>query len=348
MFKKLESFFIQRGFRQLPLKHSALSVLYLAAEAEIQLLFLIDYTLGDEITAKQLADFTSQVKMYFYKEGIVTIKIMNLIITTLTNQSFSLLEEDMDVWFIDPIHCRLLVFENQPADYFGIKKELEKSIAFSEPSIIQTIKNFISPCNFILVLLIVLSYFVISFLDYTNGMNDFQEKGALSWYPVIELKQYYRLLTYLFLHADFSHLMNNMFLLLFIGTYLELAVHKLKYLVIYFASGILAGLTSVLYNYLEFKRLPSFETVAYQLPYSIGASGAVFGVVGAFAYIVIRNKGKLEGISSKRMLLFVFLSLYGGFTSAGIDNAAHVGGLLSGFFFAIILYRHHQRLEESM
>jgi rhomboid protease GluP len=65
----------------------------------------------------------------------------------------------------------------------------------------------------------------------------------------------------------------------------------------------------------------------------------VFGVVGAMAWLVLKSKGKLEGFTGPRMLIFVLLSVYAGFADQGVDNAAHVAGLLSGFLLAMLFCR---------
>jgi rhomboid protease GluP len=161
-------------------------------------------------------------------------------------------------------------------------------------------------------------------------------KGALSWYYIVEYKEYYRVVTSIFMHADWSHLVNNMIVLLFIGGNLERVIGKWKYLIIYFAGGILAGITSIGYNmWKEYADVVAF----YDTTISIGASGAIFALVGAVLFIVLINKGRLKEISMRQMVWFVFLSLYGGIANSGIDQAAHVGGFLAGIILAVILYR---------
>ena len=71
---------------------------------------------------------------------------------------------------------------------------------------------------------------------------------------------------------------------------------------------------------------------------SAGASGAVFAVMGAMIYIVIRNKGWLGDLSMRQILVMAAFSLYFGFTSSGVDNAAHIGGLLAGFVLAVLFW----------
>ena len=96
----------------------------------------------------------------------------------------------------------------------------------------------------------------------------------------------------------------------------------------------MAALVSVYYN-----RWLYFKAVAEKtMVFSVGASGAIFGVVGALLWLAIANRGHIEGVSTRRMILFILLSVYEGFASSGIDNAAHLGGLLFGVLSAMILY----------
>ena len=76
---------------------------------------------------------------------------------------------------------------------------------------------------------------------------------------------------------------------------------------------------------------------------SDGASGAMFGVVGGLIYVVAVNKGRLEDLNSRQLLVMAAFSLYLGFTSTGVDNAAHVGGLIIGMILAALFYRRPKR-----
>lgn len=165
---------------------------------------------------------------------------------------------------------------------------------------------------------------------YGNTTQFLLEHGAL-YGPAVREGEWYRLVTHVFLHGDIWHLGNNMLILFCLGNALEHYVGKVSFGMIYFFSGILAGLGSVVYN--------------TDSPVSIGASGAVFGVVGAMLWLVIRNHGRLTGFTGKRMLLFIVLSIYAGFVDQGVDNAAHVAGLIAGFVLAILFYRKRSEPE---
>ena len=70
---------------------------------------------------------------------------------------------------------------------------------------------------------------------------------------------------------------------------------------------------------------------------SVGASGAIFGTVGAMLFLVVFHKGKKAQYSIRQIAWMAFLSLYGGFASQGVDNAAHFGGFAAGFLLAGLL-----------
>jgi rhomboid protease GluP len=134
--------------------------------------------------------------------------------------------------------------------------------------------------------------------------------------------------------ANIGHLVNNMVVLLFIGDNVEKAAGKVRFFLIYFGSGIIAGIASISYN-----------MMMNDIVGSIGASGAIFGVVGAMLYILIVNKGRMEDISSWQIVLFIVFSLYGGIQNAEIDQAAHIGGFLGGIILALILYRRRKNKQ---
>lgn len=190
--------------------------------------------------------------------------------------------------------------------------------------------------NVVLVAVTAVSFFVLLLWEksvtkgsfYGNTALFLLEHGALYGPKVLE-GEWYRLVTYLFLHSDLEHLMNNMLILYFMGSALERYLGKVKYLALYFSAGILAAVGSIVYNMMY----------SASDPVCVGASGAVFGVSGAMAWLVLVNRGKLEGLTRRQMLLFLGLSVYGGFINQGVDNAAHITGLLAGFVLAMLLYR---------
>lgn len=151
--------------------------------------------------------------------------------------------------------------------------------------------------------------------------------GAMNPSFVLYRHEWYRLFTCMFMHFGINHLANNMLLLFLLGQIFERAVGATRYLGIYLGSGLAGSFLSFFYMCLMGKN----DIVA-------GASGAIFGIIGGMIIVVIFNKGKYSGISTKRMIFMALLTLYFGFTTAGTDNVGHLGGLVAGIIFTIITY----------
>ncbi len=160
--------------------------------------------------------------------------------------------------------------------------------------------------------------------------------GALYGPAVVQDGEYYRLLTYMFLHMGLNHLANNMILIFFLGEELERALGKWRFFFLYFSSGIVAGIVSIVYNILD-----------GNLVSSVGASGAGFGLIGATVCLLLADKRQRGTAFVKRVILFAAVSLYAGFSEQGIDNAAHVGGLLAGAAVTALLIVIRRRSDES-
>lgn len=159
------------------------------------------------------------------------------------------------------------------------------------------------------------------------GLVSFKSDDLLNWganfKPLTTDNQWWRLLTNTFLHGGLMHIFANMVGLLFVGIFLEPLLGKGKYLLIYLITGIMASFTSILW---------------YDATVSFGASGAIFGLYGFFlACMVFKvfpadfNKAFLIGT-----IVFIGFNLLMGFTG-GIDNAAHIGGLVTGFIIGMIM-----------
>lgn len=152
------------------------------------------------------------------------------------------------------------------------------------------------------------------------------EHGAMYEPYIVEGHEYYRLITSMFLHFGIEHLMNNMVMLGAMGLNLEIEIGKLRFLLIYMLSGIGGNVCSLLWNLYE-------ETAVV----SAGASGAVFGIMGALVCAAIQNRGYVGRLNKRGLIFMAALSLYFGLTGSGIDNAAHIGGLICGFVLQSIL-----------
>jgi len=188
------------------------------------------------------------------------------------------------------------------------------------------------PITVTLVVLNIVAFLLVEFTGFSQDVGHMIECGAV--YPplVTENGEFYRLFTSMFLHFGIEHLLNNMLVLFVLGSRLERVVGKARFLLIYLAGGLLGNVISL-----------AADLGKNSLTVSAGASGAVFAVMGAMIFVVIRNKGHLEDLSMKQILIMAVFSLYFGLASTGVDNAAHLGGLLSGFLLAVLAGQPRRR-----
>ena len=126
----------------------------------------------------------------------------------------------------------------------------------------------------------------------------------------------WRLITSMFMHGSIYHLFVNMYSLAILGNQVETFLGKKKFLIIYFISGITGSMLScILTN-----------------SYSLGASGAIFGLLGSLLYFGLQYRLFLGSILLREIVPIIILNLMIGFMFEGIDNAAHIGGLIGGIF----------------
>lgn len=138
--------------------------------------------------------------------------------------------------------------------------------------------------------------------------------GAKLSYKIVD-GEWYRLFTVMFLHADLTHLLFNMVALLQLGSETEMIFGKTRFLIIYFISGLVGSLASFIWS-------PSV---------SVGASGAIFGLMGANLYLYAMNKEVYKRVFGYQMIGILMINLVYGLVNTSIDDSAHIGGLVGGF-----------------
>ncbi|QAA34174.1 rhomboid family intramembrane serine protease [Clostridium manihotivorum] len=147
---------------------------------------------------------------------------------------------------------------------------------------------------------------------------------------LIQAGQYYRLVTAMFLHGGLMHIAFNMYALYGLGNMIEMIYGKWRYLVIYFVAGILSTLTSYIFSY----------------GVSVGASGAIFGLLGAAVVFGLTEKDKIGKGFLREMVTVIGLNVLIGISTPNIDNFGHFGGLLGGIIISFLIY-DRRRLKQA-
>lgn len=145
-------------------------------------------------------------------------------------------------------------------------------------------------------------------------------------YPPAVLGQgeWWRLVTSMFLHIGIFHLLLNGWALYQLGSLFEMAVGSFNLLIVYFVSGVAGSLASLVWTQ----------------GLSAGASGAIFGLLGAMIGFLLRRRGRLNSFGTSllgQLVAWAAINVFIGFSTPGIDNAAHLGGCAAGFLLGLVL-----------
>ncbi|CRZ35748.1 rhomboid protease GluP [Herbinix hemicellulosilytica] len=341
---------LDKEYKWLETKLNNIDMFYRTDISCTDIVLILRVLTATEITAEEYKFIVDNIKNLFNKQGFTEVKLLGLIFTAFADRARKYCLDEDDHIIVDISNRRLLVYEKLTPCFLEIISSIEEIIhdesydadinpagyAGEYKEYTNNKEQWLTLINTLLVAANIIIFLLVHISNAFGETDDLIHRGALSWYRIKIRKEYYRVFTSMFLHSDFEHLMNNMLVLFFVGDKLERIAGKIKYLIIYFGAGIIAAIFSIGYNML--KNEPVF---------SIGASGAIFGIVGAMVYILFVNKGRLQGISTRQIILFTVFSLYGGIVNTGIDNAAHIGGFIAGIILSLLLYRRPKKITKE-
>lgn len=309
--------------------------IYYKAHGESVTVFHICDSSANKLDIPQLQNVIRQIRQNFHFQGYSKINLLTIVLTGNMNFARRLAQVEAFVWFVDLNRNTLVIYDNQPSDFLGVKKPLERVLDGLGKPLKKKKPSSFTPVNSLLVAVNVIVFLVMSLTGAIGSGRGMLKWGAMYTPYIMYRGEFYRLFTSMFLHFDVAHLTGNMIILLALGDNLERALGKGRYLVLYVLSGLGAGMCSFAYNWFLGQ-----EVIA------AGASGAIFGIIGALFYAVRKNKGRLEDMTTVRLGLLIVYVLYSGFTTPGIDNAAHVGGLMIGMLMAVLLYPERDAVRE--
>lgn len=351
--EQMEHLFEINGYIKVPSNLPEFTFYYRQEHQGTIVVHVIDYRQDVYISEDQYAHLKQKITEYIYAKGEQEVHLLSLILSNDMEKAKRLCVSDSFCWMIDTGSNRLIIHENQVDDFYGWKGILEEFLlhpdeidedritgvdgrnnmrsAYERDA--QTPQGFgfgknwdgawLKKLPWVNICLIVVNVIVFIICTFTGRV--LYNKGALGVMMIIEDQSYYRMITSMFLHADTGHLFSNMIVLYYAGEIVEKKLGHVPYTLLYFLSGIAGGVLSM-----------GYELLSGDYISSVGASGAVFGVEGALLMLVILHHGKLESVTFGKLAFVIAFSLYCGFTSSDINNAAHIGGVLMGFALAAV------------
>ncbi len=178
--------------------------------------------------------------------------------------------------------------------------------------------------TYVLLVLIALVFIADFLLEQFTGQPIIFYLGAQvnSW---VGAGEYWRLLSAIFLHGGLTHLAFNGWALYSLGRDIESLYGPLWFTAIYFISGLAGNI--------------AWYVLGADVP-SVGASGAIFGLIGAEVAYFLRNRQLFGAFGRQRLgnlAVLIAINLFFGFTVPNINNYAHLGGLVAGFLLGLVL-----------
>ena len=330
MAERIKEFFEEEGYTEIPSNLQQFTIYFRMENHYVNVFHVICYDDNFNMSHDQYMEMKGKIKELFLQKGIGQIHILSLIVCNDAEKAARLCGEDAMCWVIERNSGRLLVSGHQVCDFYGMRGKLENFLTARQEEGNQKCGNSLqkqekTKYQVPVVTTVFVAANVIIFIICTFTGNLLYNIGAVGLAEFMNRKEYYRILTSLFLHWDISHLTSNMIMLYCLGEIVEKRLGSVKYAILYVGAGVCGNFLSMLYEY-----------YSGSVVLSAGASGAIFGIIGALLILVIYNKGRLNQISVKRLLFMIAYSIYSGFAGSNINNAAHIGGFLGGMTAALI------------
>lgn len=204
-----------------------------------------------------------------------------------------------------------------PIEFFKLTEDMNQKTIKNEKKLAKIFSQKKPVITYALIVLNIMVYLFMILYD-VDGTYFY---ALANNYEFVQNGQIYRLLTSMFLHSDIIHIACNMYALYILGPQVERYYGKTKFLLIYLLSGLLGSIFSCAFM--------SADTI------SIGASGAIFGLLGSIAYFTYYYRATLQGLLRSQVVPVILLNLAIGFMVPGIDISGHIGGLIGGILVSM-------------
>lgn len=221
--------------------------------------------------------------------------------------------------FFPKVSDAKLTDQVDPVEFFKLTEDMNQKTLKNEKKLAKIFSPKKPVITYALIVLNIMVYLFMVLYDIDG--NYFY--ALANNYEFVQSGQIYRLITSMFLHSDIIHIACNMYALYILGPIVERYYGKTKFLFIYMLSGILGSVFSAAFM--------SADTI------SMGASGAIFGLLGSIAYFTYYYRATLQGLLRSQILPVIILNLALGFMIPGIDISGHIGGLLGGILISMAI-----------
>lgn len=376
MIEKIDEILKRNQYEKIPSQDEFLSLYVQFLFSYAQAVQIIDAdNASDIVNEENVTLWKDDAKEYVVEQGYDDIRFLTIIVSNRPEHYKDIAMEDSECWIMDGYTSRLFIYENQDVDFDSLRISIDQLAGRDDPlessdfeateytnqqayakakaTMAMSHSEYRSPrsssfsiselagsltvVNTALIIINVVIFFALSSKGSTLDVDFMFEKGAMYVPAVLEDHQFYRLFSCMFMHFGFSHLFGNMLVLYLLGGQVEGEMGSVKYAVLYLGGGLFGSVGSFLHT-LIWK-----ENVV-----SAGASGAIFAVMGALLWLVVQNRGRLNKMTTTKVVVLFIYELYSGFVNPQIDMAAHLFGFIGGFGLAMLLYRQDAEIVDYL
>lgn len=181
-----------------------------------------------------------------------------------------------------------------------------------------------SPVTFTFLVIMIIYFIIITLNGGTNDIETLVRFGAFFPPFIFKYNEYYRFVTSIFIHIGIMHLFFNGYALYIFGTQIEGLIGKIKYLIFFLLTGLAGNLATYYFN---------------PISVSAGASGSLFGLFGAFVYLIHRHKEMITPEGRKSIISLLGVNLAITVLVPSVSITAHLGGLIAGYVLSYIFIK---------
>lgn len=327
MSKKLSlgAFLIGRGFNKVfaSPEPSALAIVKVDKET-VNPILLMDADVEEKRRLKEFKILESFERKFSSMLEKPEDEMLSIIMGSHSNEALEYCKTKNNCWYVDKLDQKIYIYDHQKGDFCNIRRAMESWI--EENGVIfpkEILKDYVKPqcIPAIVISAICTLVTVLFYLGILNPVDFFLYKECLT-----DTSQWYRFFSATIAHIEISHLMMNMLMLNVIAVYAEHYYGKVRLIIGYLLSGLAGGIASMCYaEYMGNDYL------------SLGASGAIYGLIGMVMFYLLYNWRKFSKSFFRRLMLAVIVTIVGAFYSTHVDHLAHIGGFLCGYLVGAVM-----------
>jgi len=331
--QRMESTLLGQGFR-----HVGGPAVYSRQDGAVRYAFALwdADAMGVETLAVREEEVVRALEALHEQDGTRSVILFNAACTARGAEWASRLDTqeafyNQDVFTIEYLVCfgeeQLFFHPDAPAGMLGADRWLSDALHSRHvpPPVKRSVENApVVKTEWLVYLLLVMNAVVLTLMEMQGGSTNHDvllRFGALERDLIVADGEWWRLVTAMFMHIGVSHFMYNGLSLYIFGTRLERHFGRAKFMLVYIVTGLVGNVAQIMFS----------DGLA------AGASGAIYGLMGAALALTQRTRKSVDGLNFYIMLIFIAVGIAQGLMTPGIGNAAHIGGMLAGYVMGLVL-----------